>query len=73
MNDKASVLAELARVLSTQSSRLPLAHRLCMSTTSVLGAEGGAITLAYTAEDRVTLCTTDERAERLEDLQDVLG
>ena len=73
MNDKASVLAELARVLSTQSSRLPLAHRLCMSATSVLGAEGGAITVAYTAEDRVTLCTTDERAERLEDLQDVLG
>jgi hypothetical protein len=73
VNDKASVLAELARVLATQSSRLPLAHRLCMSATFVLGAEGGAITLAYTAEDRVTLCTTDERAERLEDLQDVLG
>ena len=73
MNDKASVLAELARVLSTQSPRLPLAHRLCMSATSVLGAEGGAITVAYTAEDRVTLCTTDERAERLEALQDVLG
>jgi len=73
MNDKASVLAELARVLSEQAPGLSLAHRLCLSATAVLGAEGGAITLAYTSEDRVTLCATDSRAERLEDLQDVLG
>lgn len=73
MNDKASVLAELAHVLSEQAPELSLAHRLCVSASAVLGAEGGAITVAYTSEDRVTLCATDEPAERLEDLQDVLA
>jgi hypothetical protein len=73
VNDKASVLAELAHVLSEQAPELSLAHRLCVSASAVLGAEGGAITVAYTSEDRVTLCATDEPAERLEDLQDVLA
>ena len=73
MNDKASVLAELAHVLAEQAPELSLAHRLCVSASAVLGAEGGAITVAYTSEDRVTLCATDEPAERLEDLQDVLA
>jgi hypothetical protein len=73
VNDKASVLAELAHLLSEQTPDLPLAHRLCLSASAVLGAEGGAITLAYTSVERVTLCATDERAARLEDLQDVLG
>jgi hypothetical protein len=50
-----------------------MAHRLCRSTTSLLGADGGAITLAYTGPNRVTLCVSDERAARLEDLQDLLG
>jgi len=39
----------------------------------ILGADGGAITLAYTGSERVTLCATDAVAARLEDLQDVLG
>jgi hypothetical protein len=39
----------------------------------MMGAEGGALTIAYTEPHRVTLCTTDDRAGRLEDLQDVLG
>jgi hypothetical protein len=47
--------------------------RLCQACAEILDADGGAITLAYTASERVTLCTTDELAARLEDLQDVLG
>jgi hypothetical protein len=39
----------------------------------ILDADGGAITLAYTGSERVTLCTTDPTAARFEDLQEVLG
>lgn len=40
---------------------------------TILGADGVALTIAYTAPQRVTLCATDDAAARLEDLQDVLG
>jgi hypothetical protein len=51
----------------------PLPLRLCLACIRLVGADGGAITLAYTRTERVTLCVTDETAARLEDLQDVLG
>ncbi|GAA2020520.1 ANTAR domain-containing protein [Terrabacter terrae] len=73
MDDRTSVLSGLAQAMARQSRKDPLSHRLCRSATLVLGADGGAITIAYTSEDRVTLCVTDGRAARLEDLQDVLG
>ena len=73
MDDRTLVLAQLARTMALQTDSDPLPHRLCRSATDVLGAEGGAITLAYTGPERVTLCVTDDRAARLEDLQDLLG
>jgi hypothetical protein len=73
MDDRTSVLSQLARAMARQSGTDPLAHRLCRSATDLLGADGAAITLAYTAAERVTLCVTDDRAARLEDLQDLLG
>jgi hypothetical protein len=47
--------------------------RLCRACVQILDADGGAITLAYTGSERVTLCATDDAASRIEDLQDVLG
>ncbi len=51
----------------------PLPLRLCLACVRLADADGGAITLAYTRTERVTLCVTNETAARLEDLQDVLG
>lgn len=51
----------------------PLPLRLCVACVRLLDADGGAITLAYTRVERVTLCATDDTAARLEELQDVLG
>jgi hypothetical protein len=73
MSDKASVLVELAKVLANQDQTRPLAHRLCAAGASIIGAAGAALTLQYGTDTRVTVCATDETAERLEDLQDVLG
>jgi hypothetical protein len=73
MDERTSVLSQLAQAMARESATDPLPHRLCRSATSLLGADGAAITLAYTARERVTLCVTDDRAARLEDLQDLLG
>src|SRR3954453_9725990 len=73
MRDQASVLAELARTVATQQRHSSLPERLCHAAVSILGASGASLTIAYTAAHRVTLCSTDDYASRLEDLQDVLG
>jgi hypothetical protein len=71
--DRAQILAELARMVAIRGGEQSIMLRLCQASTEILQADGGAITLAYTEPQRVTLCFTDDTAERLEDLQDVLG
>jgi hypothetical protein len=71
--DKASVLAELARVMARQDGRRALSERLCAAAATIAGARGASLTIAYTSPHRVTLCSTDDVSARLEDLQDVLG
>ncbi len=71
--DKASVLAELARVVAKQDAGDTLPGRLCAAAVAITGASGVSLTIAYTAPHRVTLCSTDDVSARLEDLQDVLG
>lgn len=66
------LFAQIARVVLEAASE-PLPLRLCRSFVQATGAEGGAITLAYTHPERTTLCATDGVADRLEDLQEVLG
>ncbi len=73
MTDKAEVLARLARELAVRDRQLPLPLRLCHACADILDTDGGAITLAYTHSERVTLCATDATAARLEDLQEILG
>jgi len=51
----------------------PIPWRLCSSAAIMLGCDGGAITMAYTRAERVTLCTTDDTARVLEEAQDVTG
>lgn len=71
--EKAHVLARLTRAVVDDGPGRPLPLRLCTAGVSLLGADGGAITLAYDRPQRLTLCTTSDAAARLEDLQDVLG
>jgi hypothetical protein len=70
---KSAILAQLVRVVATEGSDQPLPVRLALASSSILGADGAAVTLCYTESTRLTVCATDETAARLEDLQDVLG
>jgi hypothetical protein len=73
MPDRTAILSTLAKTMARQDPAAPLAVRLCTSAVILLRAHGASVTLAYTEDERVTLCSTDEVAERLEDLQEVLG
>lgn len=73
MNDKVAVLARLARALTRQDLQAPLAQRLGCAASVVVGADGAAVTLSYTRDERITLCATTDVAARIEDLQEVLG
>jgi len=50
-----------------------LTWRLCVGCQNVLGADSASITVDSTSPHRVTVCSTDALAARLEDLQDVTG
>lgn len=67
------LFAQLARAVVSGRDEAPLVTRLCRSFVELLGADGGSITLANTQPEQMTLCVTDEVADRLEDLQEVLG
>lgn len=74
MADDDHLLARLAEELAEAPDRgLPLPSRLCRSAARILHCDGGAITLAYTLVQRVTLTTTDGTARALEETQDVVG
>lgn len=60
-------------VVAGAAEGTPLAMRLCRAAVGILDADGGAVTLAYTHIERVTLCATDATARRLEEIQDVLA
>ena len=67
------LLERLTGAVSAKNPSEPLSGRLCEAYRELAGADGAAITVKYGSPSRVTLWTTDEIANRLEDLQDVLG
>jgi hypothetical protein len=73
MSDRSEVLARLARVVAGSKPDAPLPLRMCQACVTLLGVDGGSITLAYDTPQRVTLCSTDAIAERMEDLHEVIG
>ena len=74
MADVDDLLARLAHSLAHGASRgLPLPDRLCTAAAVTLGCDGGAITIAYTQVERVTLSVSDDTARMLEETQDVMG
>jgi hypothetical protein len=69
----ARLLAQLAHYVAQEGSGLPLATRMCRACATIVGAGGGALTLAYTDPERVRLGATDRNAAQLDDLQEVTG
>ncbi len=67
------VLWRLARAVAEAAPDSPLSLRLCRACSAILDVQGGSLTLAYQDPGRMTLCTTDDQAAQLEDLQEVLG
>ncbi len=67
------LLGLLARALAESDGDLPMPERMCQACATVLGAESAALTVAATADDRLTVATVDGVAARVEDLEDTLG
>lgn len=73
MVDRGDLLARLALGVAGTEANRPLVARLCDACVDLLQVDGASLTLGYPSDRRVTLCITDATAERLEDLQEVLG
>jgi hypothetical protein len=72
--DRDGLLTRLAQGLVVGvDDDTPLPKRLCASAARVLDCDGGAVTVAYTRPERVTLASTDDAALILEEAQDVTG
>jgi hypothetical protein len=67
------VLALLARTIASTGSGTPLPLRMSEACVSILGVDGGSLTVAYAESERVTLCSTDRWAAELDDIHDVVG
>jgi hypothetical protein len=52
---------------------IPLALRLCRACVDILQTDGASLSVASTDVERMTVCSTDDVAARLEDLQEVVG
>jgi hypothetical protein len=72
--DVDDLLTRLAQgLVEGTEAGVPLPTRMCRAACGILGCDGGAITLAYSRPERVTLCTTDDTALTIEEAQDVIG
>lgn len=66
-------IGRFARVLASVHAIEPASSRLCEAGRLMLGADGAALTLMTGSQSMVVVASTDELAEQLEDLQDVVG
>ncbi|MFE9232908.1 ANTAR domain-containing protein [Cellulosimicrobium funkei] len=67
------LLGLLARALAAADDELAMPARMCQACATLLGADSAALTVAATAEDRLTVATSDGVAARIEDLEEMLG
>ncbi len=71
MDDRASLLNHLTRAAASTATG-PLALRLCRALDEILGMDGSSLAVGYESGTRTVLTATDQHAEQIEDLQDVL-
>lgn len=67
------LLGLLVRALAEADGDLPMPERMCQACATALGAESAALTVAATADERLTVATADGVAARVEDLEETLG
>ncbi|MFC8597400.1 GAF and ANTAR domain-containing protein [Isoptericola sp. NPDC057191] len=67
------VLGLLARTLAGLDAKSSVAARMCRACATILGAQGGSLTLSTTQGERMTVTSTDATAAGIESIQDVLG
>ena len=67
------LLGVLARALAEADDAPSMPARMCQACATVLGAESAALTVPATADDRLTVATSDGVAARIEDLEEMLG
>jgi hypothetical protein len=72
MADQDPLVSRLAQAVKEFGESRSLAWRVCHAFRDVVGADGASITFENSSMARVTICATDQSAELLEDLQDVL-
>lgn len=72
-SNPADVLTRFAHAIAGSPRTSPLSLRMCQACVSILGVDGGVFTLAYAEAERVTVCSTDDWAAQLDDLQEVVG
>lgn len=72
MGGRVELLAEFSGVLRTAPRSAPVVDRLLHAFVRVMGAEGGAVTVATGRSERAVLAASDEVAEQLEELQAVV-
>ena len=72
-DERGRLLASLAATLARLDGDLSQPQRLCRAIAHLTGADGAALTLEYVSDSRTTLCATDDVAENLENLQELLG
>ncbi|MEO7061205.1 MAG: GAF and ANTAR domain-containing protein [Lapillicoccus sp.] len=70
--DLDQLLGFVTRLLADHDSVSSLPQRLVEACVRITGLAGGAITLEYASQERMTVAATDHCAARLEDLQEVV-
>ena len=73
MDQPASLLAQLTRVLARTEPEAPTSLRMCVAFSKVLASDGASITVGIESPERIMLCATDEAAAEVEQAQDVLS
>jgi hypothetical protein len=71
MDAQAVLLGRLTRILAREPGRA-LPDRMCSAFTEILGVDGTAMTLGFSASDRTVIGLSDDLAERIENIQDVV-
>jgi hypothetical protein len=73
VTSRSALLSRLAGAIARDAARHPLPWRACHAVRDLLGADGAAVTIRLPGGDRLSLCATGDRSQRLADLHEELG
>ncbi len=73
LEERGQLLSRLATTLATLPTERAQTWRLGEAMRRIVRADGVAITVGYLTDSRITLCASDEVADSLESLQEVIG